>query len=123
MIADFPHALANVLATVQQGRLGYVLYRDPASDRKVVVLVGGSRDAAAFHAILRTAGAEDAGASDDRGGHDFILRASSPDGALESDYLIEIKTSGESTGIANLLWLAATDAGGAAARESIEREP
>jgi hypothetical protein len=122
MIVDFPHALASVLSTVEQGRLGYVLYHDPKSDRQIVVLVEGARDAAAFEAILRNAGAEDSGSQQPDAGHDFVLRATSPDGGSEGDYFIQVKTSSGKAGIANLLWLAATDAGGAAARESIERD-
>ncbi len=118
MSTDLPHALAAVLLTVERDQRGYVLYRDPRSDGRIVLLVEGISDAAMIGAVLRQVGAEDTGSNT---GHDFVLRAAT-DGASEREYVIEVKSGTGKAGIANLLWLAATDVGGAAARNSIERD-
>ena len=120
MMADLSHALASVLSTVEHDQLGYVLYRDPKVDRRIVVLVEGTADAQAFEAVLRSAGAETAPQTDVDDGRDFVLRAASEDGTDECEYRIEIRAGSGKATIANLLWLAATDAGGAAARRSIK---
>ncbi len=58
MVSDLPHALVDVLSAMERDRLGYVLYRDPKADRRVVILVEGPSDATVIEAALGTAGAE-----------------------------------------------------------------
>lgn len=118
MSVDLPHALAAVLSTAERNHLGYVLYRDPQAERRIVLLVEGGSDEAAFGAILRRAGAEAGGSLS---GQDFILRAAAGD-VPEREYVIEVRTGPGKSGVANLLWRAATDAGAAAARQAIERD-
>jgi hypothetical protein len=117
MSVDLPHALAAVLSTAERDHLGYVLYRDPHAERRIVVFVEGASDEAAFRVMLRRPSAED---GDSAGGSDLIVRAAATDDAPEREYVIELKASSGKSGIANLLWLAATDAGAAAARKSVE---
>ena len=119
MRVDLPHALAAVLSTAERDHLGYVLYRDPHAERRIVLFVEGASDEAAFGAMLRRAGAEDGGSV---GGRDYILRAAATGDAPEGEYVIEVKRGSGKSGVANLLWLAATDAGAAAARKSVERD-
>jgi len=117
MVSDLPHALVDVLSVMERERLGYVLYRDPKSDRRVVILVEGPSDAAVIEAALGTVGAEQTAGDD---GHEFIVRATDPDGSTPP-YVVQFKFTSEETNVTNLLWLAATDEGAAAAREIVRR--
>jgi hypothetical protein len=117
MVSDLPRALVDVLSAMERDRLGYVLYRDPKSDRRLVILVEGPSDVAVIKAALGTAGVEPAAGD---AGHDFVVHPTEPDSSTQP-YIVQFKfTSGE-TNIANLLWLAATDEGAATARNSIQR--
>ena len=117
MVSDLPHALVDVLSAMERDRLGYVLYRDPKSDRRVVIFVEGPSDAAVIEAALGTAGAQPtAGAA----GHEFTVRATDPDGSTPP-YVVQFKFTSRETNIANLLWLAAIDEGAVAARETVRR--
>ncbi len=117
MSADLPHALAAILSSAEQNDLGYVLYRDPESDPQVVLVVEGSSDATALEAVLRRAGAEERSSAE---GRDFVLSPPLTDAGAERKYVIKLAPGSGKTGIAALLWLAATDAGAAAARKSVE---
>ena len=117
MVSDLPHALVDVLSVMERDRLGYVLYRDPKSDRRVVILVEGPSDAAVIQAALGTAGAEQTAGDS---GHEFTVRATDQDGSAPP-YVVQFKFTSEETNIVNLLWLAATDEGAAAARETVRR--
>jgi len=117
MISDLPHALANVLAAIERERLGYVLYRDPKASQRLVIFVEGQDDSGAIEHALLDAGAEMAGNS---GPNDFVMRSEPRDGG--KTYLVELKTIDGHASIANLLWLAATDEGAQAARDSIDRD-
>jgi hypothetical protein len=97
--------------------VGYVLYRDPKSDRRVVILVEGPSDAAVIEAALGAAGAEQTSRD---AGHEFTIRATDPDGSAPP-YVVQFKFTSRETNIANLLWLAATDEGAAAARDTVRR--
>jgi hypothetical protein len=117
MVSDLPRALVDVLSAMERDRLGYVLYRDPKSDRRVVILVEGPSDAAVIEAALGTAGAEQASGDS---GHEFIVRATDPDGS-EPPYVVQFRFTSRETNIANLLWLAAIEEGAVAARETVRR--
>lgn len=109
--------MVDVLSTMERDRLSYVLYRDPKSDRRLVILVEGPSDVAVIKAALGTAGVEQVAGD---AGHEFIIHPTEPDSSTQP-YVVQFKfTSGEAT-IANLLWLAATDEGAVTARNSIRR--
>ena len=121
MVSQLPQALASVLTAMEHDEVRYVLYHDPAPTRRLVIFVEGPSDVAALQVALRRVGAEAAAENDV--GYDFILRSpstSEPSG----DHRVSIKAgpgSGKTT-ISMLLWLAATDEGASAARESVDHD-
>jgi hypothetical protein len=117
MVADLPRALASVLSALEGDQLGYVVYRDPKSNHRVVILIEGPANVAALETALRNAGAE---ATAPGAGHDFILRSSAPSDERDH-YVIHMESGSGTSAIANLLWRAATNEGAAAARHSVER--
>lgn len=119
MTAYLPDALASVLMAMERDHIRYVLYREPETNQRTVILVEGPEDAALLRAAFRSAGAESV--ADDSDG-DFILRSLDSDDAPEQSYVVELKSGSGRTSIANLLWLAATSEGAAAARSSFEHD-
>ena len=118
MTANLPEALASVLSALERDQLRYVLYRDPKSSHRVVMMVEGPQDAARIESALREAGAESAAGD---AGNDFLLTSRGFHGNSDQTIVIELKTgTGKATTIANLLWLAATSEGAAAARNSVD---
>jgi len=118
MSSDLPHALASVLSEMERGRAPYVVYNDPMSNGRVVILVEGQRDADQIATTLRQAGAESSAVR----GTDFILRSIDQDTDRERTYVIELKVASGRSSIANLLWRAAADEGATSARKSLQRE-
>lgn len=119
MVESLPAALATVLSVMERDELRYVLYRDPRSDHRVVILVEGPDDLDVLEDALRSAGGEIA-AHDS--GHDFVLRSSASNSEPGSTYSVTVKAGSGKTAIANLLWLAATNEGAEAARHSVDHE-
>jgi hypothetical protein len=118
MNSDLPQALASVLSEMERGRAPYVLYNDPTSRGRVVILVEGQRDATQIAATLKQAGAE----SSTGRAEDFILRSNASGAENERTYVIELKVATGRSSIANLLWRAAADEGAMSARKSLQRE-
>jgi hypothetical protein len=118
MTASLPDALASVLTAMERNRLRYVLYGgDPESDHELVILVEGPNDVAFIEGVLRGTGAEPVPHGK---GHDFALPSVAPDESAES-YVVQLRSGpGTPTTMANLLWIAATERGARAARESLE---
>jgi hypothetical protein len=117
VVANLPTALASVLSALERDGLRYVLYRDPRSDHRVVILVEGPDDLAILERALRNAGAE----SSENEADDFVLRSSDVQSQAGPTYVVKAQAGSGKTAIANLLWLAATNEGAAAARHSVNR--
>ncbi|MBV8298341.1 MAG: hypothetical protein JO083_02105 [Candidatus Eremiobacteraeota bacterium] len=106
---------------MEHDEVGYVLYHDPAPNRRLVIFVDGAFEVSVVEAALRRAGAQAAPANDS--GYDFILRSPTTSDP-HADHHVTIKMgpgSGKSH-IATLLWLAATDEGASAARGSVDHD-
>jgi hypothetical protein len=116
VIPDLPHILIDVLSAMECYRLSYVLYRDPTSDRRLVILVGGPSNVAVVEAALGTAAAKQPSGD----GHEFIVRATDPD-RLTSSYVLQFRFMSPESNVVNLLWLAALDEGAKAARDTVRR--
>jgi hypothetical protein len=116
---QFPEFLTSLLATLEREARRYVVYRDDDSEgRRVVIRVDLPGDYTKFETALTSAGFVAMQGAHDTG-VDFVKREAGTHG--DSLYLVQIKaySSTGKSGMANLLWRAATEESAAAARAHV----
>jgi hypothetical protein len=116
MTTDLSAALARMLKIVDDHGLDYVVYSDKREQDRLVLIVQGIDDPSELKHVLMLGGA----ASETYRGPDLVLTVTDASGATEH-IVVEVKASSAKSGVANLLWRAASEEGALSARSRKRR--